>query len=297
MNGQTIEKAGVIGSGAMGSQIAMVCALAGYPVVLQDIDEGSLQRAKQLLQEQMDKRIKKGRLTAEEAGQAFGRILFTTELEQLREVTIVIEAIVEKLEVKRELFAELSRIVSPETILGTNSSTIVSSKIADAVSYPERVCNIHFFNPALVMELVEVVKGPHTSLQTAETAVEFVRSIGKTPVLLKKEISGFIANRILGKLTDEALFLLENGYATHEEIDLVCTKALNHPIGPFSLMDLTGLDVNYFVRMQRYQESGNEGDKPSKIVQEKVERGELGRKSGKGFYEYDEQGKKVGARV
>ncbi|KKB33845.1 3-hydroxyacyl-CoA dehydrogenase family protein [Bacillus thermotolerans] len=297
MNGQTIEKAGVIGSGAMGSQIAMVCALAGYPVVLQDIDEGSLQRAKQLLQEQMDKRIKKGRLTAEEAGQAFGRILFTAELEQLREVTIVIEAIVEKLEVKRELFAELSRIVSPETILGTNSSTIVSSKIADAVSYPERVCNIHFFNPALVMELVEVVKGPHTSLQTAETAVEFVRSIGKTPVLLKKEISGFIANRILGKLTDEALFLLENGYATHEEIDLVCTKALNHPIGPFSLMDLTGLDVNYFVRMQRYQESGNEGDKPSKIVQEKVERGELGRKSGKGFYEYDEQGKKVGARV
>ncbi|KKB33431.1 3-hydroxyacyl-CoA dehydrogenase family protein [Bacillus thermotolerans] len=297
MNGQTIEKAGVIGSGAMGSQIAMVCALAGYPVVLQDIDEGSLQRAKQLLQEQMDKRIKKGRLTAEEAGQAFGRILFTTEPEQLREVTIVIEAIVEKLEVKRELFAELSRIVSPETILGTNSSTIVSSKIADAVSYPERVCNIHFFNPALVMELVEVVKGPHTSLQTAETAVEFVRSIGKTPVLLKKEISGFIANRILGKLTDEALFLLENGYATHEEIDLVCTKALNHPIGPFSLMDLTGLDVNYFVRMQRYQESGNEGDKPSKIVQEKVERGELGRKSGKGFYEYDEQGKKVGARV
>ncbi|GAE27173.1 3-hydroxybutyryl-CoA dehydrogenase [Halalkalibacter wakoensis JCM 9140] len=136
------------------------------------------------------------------------------------------------------------------------------------------------------MELVEVVQGPHTSDQTAQMSVEFVNSIHKLPVLLKKEISGFVANRILGKLMDEAVYLLENGYATHEDIDLVCTKALNHPIGPFALMDLTGIDVNYFVRMQRYQESGNESDKPAKLIQEKVERGELGRKSGKGFYTY-----------
>ncbi|MEK4031238.1 3-hydroxyacyl-CoA dehydrogenase family protein [Pseudobacillus sp. FSL P4-0506] len=294
MTSQSIKQVAVIGSGAMGSQIAMVCALAGYPVILHDIQQESLEKAKRSLEEQMEKRVKKGRFTEEEAKKAFARLMFTTALEQLKEADMVIEAIVEKLEAKKELFAKLEDIVQPHTILATNSSTIVSSKIAEAVSRPENVCNIHFFNPALVMELVEVVKGPHTSEETAEISMAFIRSIHKTPVLLKKEISGFIANRLLGKLVDEALFLLENGYATHEEIDLVCTKALNHPIGPFSLMDLTGLDVNYFVRMQRFQESGDKRDRPSKIVQEKVEKGELGRKAGKGFYEYNEQGQKVG---
>ncbi|KAB7705492.1 3-hydroxyacyl-CoA dehydrogenase family protein [Bacillus aerolatus] len=293
MSTKSIQQVGVVGSGAMGSQIAMVCALAGYPVILQDIRQESLEKAEQFLQEQMEKRVKKGRFTIQEVEQAFARIFFTTELEQFKKADLVIEAIVENLEAKRELFAKLEAVVQPHAILGTNSSTIVSSKLADTLSRPENVCNIHFFNPALVMDLVEVVKGPHTSDETAEMSMEFVRSINKTPVLLKKEISGFIANRILGKLVDEALFLLENGYATHEEIDLVCTKALNHPIGPFSLMDLTGLDVNYFVRMQRFNESSDEKDKPSKIVQEKVENGELGRKTGKGFYQYDEQGKKV----
>ena len=174
-------------------------------------------------------------------------------MEDLSNANIVIEAIVEKLDAKRELFAKLDKIVANDTILATNSSTIVSSKLADVVSHPENICNIHFFNPVLVMEMVEVVKGPHTSEETAAKSMAFVKSIRKTPVLLKKEISGFIANRILGKLMDEAVYLYENGYATHEEIDLVCKKALNHPIGPFALMDLTGIDVNYFVRMQRYQ--------------------------------------------
>ena len=147
------------------------------------------------------------------------------------------------------------------------------------------------------MDLVEVVKGPHTSDETAEKSMAFIKSIGKIPVLLKKEISGFVANRILAKLMDEAVYLYENGYASHEEIDLIVTKALNHPIGPFALMDLTGLDVNYFVRMQRYKESGEEKDKPAVIVAEKVEKGELGKKTGKGFYEYDENGKRIEVRV
>ncbi|WP_406818025.1 3-hydroxyacyl-CoA dehydrogenase family protein [Metabacillus indicus] len=277
----------VIGSGTMGSQIAMVCALSGYPVTLQDVSGESLAKAKDFLQQQMDKRVKKGRYTAEETDAAFSRILFTSSLEDVKDADLVIEAIVEKLDVKRELFRQLDKITQPHAILATNSSTIVSSKLADATSRPEKVCNIHFFNPALVMDLVEVVKGPHTSEETAHTAIEFVKTIKKTPVLLKKEISGFIANRILGKLMDEAVFLLENGYASHEEIDLVCTKALNHPIGPFALMDLTGIDVNYFVRMQRYEESGDERDMPAKIVREKVQNGELGRKTGKGFYTYE----------
>lgn len=288
-----INKVAVIGAGTMGSQIAMVCSLAGYPVTLQDVIAESLEKAKDFLDMQMQKRIKKGRFTAEEVKSAFQRISFTASLEELTESDLVIEAIVEKLDVKRELFKKLDEMTQPHAILATNSSTIVSSKIADVTRRPDKVCNIHFFNPALVMELVEVVKGPHTSEETAQTSMDFVKKINKLPVLLNKEISGFIANRILGKLMDEAVYLLENGYASHEEIDLVCTKALNHPIGPFALMDLTGIDVNYFVRMQRYEESGDERDKPAKIVQEKVEKGELGRKTGKGFYTYENQNSAV----
>ena len=293
MENNKINQVAVVGSGAMGSQIAMVCALAGYPVTLQDIEQQSIDKAKVFLNGQMDRRVEKERFTREEVDNAFERLSFTVNLEDLSNANIVIEAIIEKLDAKRELFAKLDKIVANDTILATNSSTIVSSKIADVVSHPENICNIHFFNPVLVMEMVEVVKGPHTSDETAQASMDFVKSIHKTPVLLKKEISGFIANRILGKLMDEAVYLYENGYATHEEIDLVCKKALNHPIGPFALMDLTGIDVNYFVRMQRFNESGDENDKPSRIVTEKVEKGELGKKVGKGFYEYDEKGIRV----
>ncbi|WP_106496452.1 3-hydroxyacyl-CoA dehydrogenase family protein [Lentibacillus sp. Marseille-P4043] len=281
-----INKVAVIGAGTMGAQIAMVCALKGYDVLLNDIEESSLAKARESLAGHMNRRIEKGKLTEQEVEAAFGRMSFVTDLNAVKEADFVVEAIVEKLDVKRELFSKLDTLTNDHAILATNSSTIVSSKIADATSRPANVCNVHFFNPPLVMELVEVVKGPHTSDETAKTAFDFIQTLGKTPVLLKKEISGFIANRILGKLTDEAVFLLENGYATHEEIDVVCKKALNHPIGPFALMDLTGIDVNYFVRSQRYQETGDEADKPAALIQEKVEKGELGRKTGKGFYEY-----------
>lgn len=282
-----IKQIAVIGSGAMGSQIAMICALAGYRVTLQDIQEESLQKAKNSLVGHLQRRVEKGKLTQEQVDQAFDRLLFMTSLEEaVQEADFVIEAIVENLEVKRALFAELDRLAPSHAILATNSSTMVSSKLADATKRPEQVCNMHFFNPVLVMELVEVVKGPHTSEETAQTTVELTRRLNKIPILLKKEISGFVANRILGKLMDEAIFLLENGIATAEEIDLACTKALNHPIGPFALMDLTGIDVNYFVRMQRYQETGNEADRPSRTITEKFNRGELGRKTGKGFYTY-----------
>ncbi|SFJ49037.1 3-hydroxybutyryl-CoA dehydrogenase [Halobacillus dabanensis] len=286
MESNPIEKVAVIGAGAMGAQIAMVCALEGFPVYLNDLDEARLEQARGELERRMDRSIEKQRLTNQQVEDAFGRLELGTDLTFVSDADLVIEAVVEKLDVKRELFKKLDELTPPHTILATNSSTIVSSKIADATNRQDKVCNLHFFNPPLVMELVEVVKGPHTSEETAQQAFRFVEGINKTPVLLKKEISGFIANRILGKLMDEAVFLLENGYATHEEIDTVCTKALNHPIGPFSLMDLTGLDVNYFVRMQRYEESGDEADRPAKIVEEKVNKGELGRKTGKGFYQY-----------
>lgn len=238
----------------------------------------------------MSRDVEKGRTSREEVDAAFDRMTFTTDLEDpASEADYAIEAAVEKLEVKREIFGKLDEVAPERAILATNSSTIVSSRVADATDRPDRVCNMHFFNPALVMKCVEVVRSPETSDATVETTVELARKIGKEPVLLHKEISGFVANRILGALRDEALYLYENGVASFEDIDTACKTALGHPMGPFELMDLTGIDVGYYVKMARYDESGDPEDKPSPNVVEKFEKGELGRKSGKGWYEYDEQ--------
>ncbi|WP_209121398.1 3-hydroxyacyl-CoA dehydrogenase family protein [Alkalihalobacillus sp. BA299] len=284
----SINQITVIGSGVMGSQIAMVSALAGLKVYLQDISEESLKKAEESLSGHMKKRIAKGKLSSKEVNEAFSRLHFVTSLEEaVKETDFVIEAIVEKVDAKRQLFSEVDRLAPSHTIIATNSSTIVSSKLADVTNRPDKVCNVHFFNPVLVMELVEVVKGPHTSEETANTAVELVKQIKKTPILLNKEISGFVANRILGKIIDEAIYLLENDIATVEEIDLACTKALNHPIGPFALLDLTGIDVNFNIRQILYEETGDESQKPQNIIVEKYTNGEYGRKTGKGFYSYN----------
>ncbi len=284
----------VVGAGAMGSQIGMVCSLAGYEVTVQDVDEEMLEKAQEQLRSRMSRNVEKGRIEQDEVDAAFGRMTFTTDLERpAAEADFIIEAAVEKLDVKREIFEKLDEAAPEHAILATNSSTIVSSRIADATSRPDRVCNMHFFNPALVMECVEVVRNPETSDATVETTVELARRIGKAPVVLNKEISGFLVNRILGTLMDEAVSLYENGVSSFQEIDTACKTALGHPLGPFGLMDLTGIDVNYHVRMARYEETGDESAKPKRSVAEKFEKGELGRKTGKGWYEYDEQGQRV----
>ena len=277
----------VVGSGAMGSQIGVVCALAGYDVTVQDIDEGMLEKAQKQLQERMARNVEKGRTSQEEVDATFRRMIFTTDLEgPASEADFVIEAAVEKLDVKHEIFKKLDEAAPEHAILATNSSTIVSSRVTGTTGRPDRVCNMHFFNPALIMKCVEVVRNPETSDATVEATVELTKRIGKIPVILNKEISGFIANRILAALMDEAVSLYENGVASFEDIDTACKTALGHPLGPFELMDLTGIDVNYYVRMQRYEETGNPNQKPKKSVVEKFEKGELGRKTGKGWYEY-----------
>ena len=293
-NINSVNKILVVGAGAMGSQVGMVCSLAGYEVAVQDIDDNMLTEAREQLEKRMARNVEKERNSQKEVDEAFERMDFTTDLEgPASEADVVVEAAVEKLDVKREIFAQLDRAAPQHAILATNSSTIVSSQIADATNRPEQVCNMHFFNPALIMKCVEVVRGPQTSDATVDTTVELARRIGKAPVILEKEISGFVANRILGALRDEAIYLYENGISSFEDIDTACKTALGHPMGPFELMDLTGIDIGYYVKMSRYEESGNPEDKPSESVTEKFEKGELGRKTGKGWYEYDEQGKKV----
>lgn len=283
-----VKTIGVVGAGNMGHQIALCAALAGYKVICTDIDLEVLRKAENFADTYLPDRVAKGRLTADEAKAARSRLAFTSDLaEAVSTADLVIEAVIEKLEVKRELFAQLDKICPDHATLATNSSYIVSSKIADVTSRPERVCNMHFFNPALVNKLVEVVKGPHTSQETAETVMEVAKKMGKTPVLLHKEIYGFLVNRIVSAIRSEALYLYDMGIASYEDIDLAVVNALGHPMGPFRLMDLTGIDLAYHVGMERYRETGDPKYKPSPIVVEKYLKREWGRKTGKGFYEYE----------
>ena len=284
----------IVGAGAMGSQIGMLCALAGFDATITDLQADALKRAKQQLRQRLTRDVEKGRRSGADVDAAFGRLSFSTDLlAAAASADFVLEAAVEKLDVKRRLFADLDRVAPPHAILATNSSSIVSSRIADATGRPDRVCNVHFFNPALVMTCVEVVRGPDTSGDTVETSIALARRLGKTPVVLDREIPGFIANRILGAVRDEAIFLLETGTASVQDIDTACRTALGYPMGPFELMDLTGIDIGYLTKQDRFAESGDPKDQPSKSVSALVERCELGRKTGRGWYDYDEAGAKT----
>lgn len=288
MNIEDIKNICIIGAGNMGHQIAVCCALAGYKVTCTDISQEMLDKAEAFAKSYLPERVAKGKLTQEKADMALGKLRFTSSLEEAAgDADYIIEAAVEKMLIKRKLFADLDRIAPPHAILATNSSYIVSSEIAYSTKRPEKVCNMHFFNPALVMKLVEVVQGPHTSEETAQITMDLCAKLGKIAVWLKKEIYGFLVNRILSALSQEALFLAEMGIATPEEIDIAVTNALGHPMGPFRLMDLTGIDLTYYRTMERYQNSGDPKLKPSPLVIEKFIKGEWGKKTKKGFYSYE----------
>lgn len=289
---ENVEKVAVIGAGSMGHQITMLSVLGGFDTYLQDIEEGSLEKAKEQLTSRMNKWVKQKKITKEKKDNAFAKLHTTTNIETaVSDADLVIEAVVEKLDIKRDVFKKLDAIAPSHTILATNSSTIVNSKIAEVTSRPEKVVNMHFFFPPLVMDCVEVVKSEQTSDETAQTAMAFCEQIGRTGVLLEKEIYGFIANRLLFALSNEAMHLYENGYADFKDIDAIAKKALSHPLGPFEVMDLSGIDVGYYANMQLYQETGDPKDKPSKLIEEKVAAGHLGRKTGKGWYDYTKGGK------
>ncbi|HEY5877835.1 MAG TPA: 3-hydroxyacyl-CoA dehydrogenase family protein, partial [Nakamurella sp.] len=259
-----------------------------------DIAEPALAKAETDLRQRLSRDVTKGRRSQEDVDAAFARLSFSTDLTGAAATAdYVIEAAVERLDVKRALFAELDRVTRAHTILATNSSSIVSSRIADATNRPDKVCNLHFFNPALIMKCVEVVRGPQTSDSTVRTSIELTKRLGKTPVVLNREIPGFIANRILNAVRDEAIHLLENGIASVTDIDTACRTALGYPMGPFELMDLTGIDIGYLTKQDRFAQTGDPKDQPSRSVAAMVERGELGRKTGKGWYDYDEAGNKT----
>jgi len=288
-----MEKIAVIGAGAMGRQIALQCALHGIEVRLNDSQRASLEAAEKFTREYLDGRVVKGRITAEQKEAALGKLHFTPDLATAVDgVALVIEAIIEQFEPKAVLFQELDRLCPAQAILATNSSNIRGSRLAAVTKRPERVLNLHFFNPALVMELVEVVVHPAVPADVIDAAVAFCRKIGKTPVVLRKEIPGFIVNRIFRALTREAVSLYEEGYASAEDIDLAVTKGLGHPMGPLRLLDNTGIDVSYLARSDEYAETGVETAKPNRMLKEMYEKGHWGKKSGRGFYSYPREGDK-----
>jgi 3-hydroxybutyryl-CoA dehydrogenase len=283
MNGQRVV---VVGAGTMGSQIALQTAYSGkYQVTLVDADRAQLDRAAEQNRKLVARGVEKGRLTQEDADAALGRIELSTDLAAAAgKAGIVIEAVFEDLDVKRGVFEELERSAPPEAVLASNSSTIAISRLAEVTSRPQQCCNMHFFHPVTVMQLCEVVRGPETSDATIEAAMEFVLSIDRVPVLINKEIHGFIVNRILFAASEEAMRLLEGGYATAEDIDTAVKKGLNWPMGPFELLDFSGLDIFYGALEDRARLEGGRG--APRVLKEKIDQGHLGRKSGRGFFDY-----------
>ncbi len=282
-----INRIAVIGAGNMGHQIAICTALSGFQVRCMDSNPDILNKAIAFADNYLDERVTKGKLSEEAANQTRTNLTFVSNLEEAaKDADLIIEAIIEKLDIKRQLFADLDKICPAHTILATNSSYIVSSKIADATNRPDKVCNMHFFNPALVMKCVEVVKGPHVSDETVETVMEVAKKMSKTPVLLHKEIYGFLVNRLLQATRKEALNLLDMGVASFEDIDTAAKNGLGYPMGPFELLDLTGIDLAYHVGTEKFKETADPTDKPSPTIIKKFEKGEFGKKVGKGFYEY-----------
>ncbi len=271
----------------MGAQIAQQAALGGVQVTLHDKSSEQLQKARDSNRVHIMRRVEKGKLGEPDAQKALAGVRETTELsEAVKGADFVIEAVFEDLELKRSVFAELDRYAPPDAVLASNSSTMGISKIAGVTSRPERCVNMHFFFAVLVMDLVEVVRGPQTADETVDRAMSLARDIGRTPVLINKEIDGFIVNRILHAATQEAYRLLDAGVASFEDIDVAVEKGLNWPLGPFRLGDFSGLDVTYSARLHMYRTTGEERFRPSPQLEAKVKAGKLGRKTGEGWYRY-----------
>jgi 3-hydroxybutyryl-CoA dehydrogenase len=276
---------GVVGGGTMGHGIAQVFAQSGFEVKLNDITSELIQAAVKRIDDNLSRSVEKGRISKEEKTEILSRVVPTRDLEDFRDALFVVEAVIEKIEAKTAIFKTLDKICSKDTILTTNTSSIPITQIASLVSNPQRVAGMHFFNPVQVMKLVEVVKGMQTSETTIETVRLMSKKLGKTPVVVS-DSPGFISNRILCPMINEAIFALEEGIASKEDIDTVMKLGMNHPMGPLELADFVGLDVVLDVLEVLYREFQDPKYRASPLLRKMVRAGYLGRKTRKGFYDY-----------
>lgn len=281
-----ITTIGIVGAGQMGRGISQVCATAGYQVLLVDVAEPPLTEALARIQTGLERAVERGSLTDHQAGAVLALIRPMVQFERLRDVQLVIEAIPEDLALKQELFAELNRVCLPQTVLASNTSSISITKLGAASGRPDRVVGLHFMNPAPVMRLVEVVRGLETSELTLSLALELATRLGKIPVVAR-DVPGFIVNRVLIPMINEAIFALEEGVATTEDIDLAMTTGANHPVGPLALADRIGLDTVLAICEVLYRDLGDPKFRPCPLLRRYVEAGWLGRKTNHGFYLYE----------
>lgn len=284
MNIQTI---GVVGAGSMGTGIANLAAMNGFNVILRDIDEKYLQNALNRMDKFMEKSVARGKMTEEQKQQTLDRIKPTTNLNDMVEADVVIEAVIEDLELKKEVFSQLDEIVKENVILATNTSSMSITVIASATKRPDRVAGMHFFNPAQLMKLVEVVRGYETSDETVEELKALSKALTKEPIEVKKDVPGFIVNRIMIPQFIEAIKLLEEGVATAEDIDKAVTLGLNYPMGPFTLQDYAGVDIGLHVMEYFKQEFNDNRFAPPLLLKQLVRAGRVGQKAGAGFYDYN----------
>jgi 3-hydroxybutyryl-CoA dehydrogenase len=281
-----IKKVCVLGAGIMGSGIVQVVAAAGFDAAMCDIEDRFIEKGLGAIKSHLDRALEKEKIDAEQVSAIMGRIQGTTNLKDAAaEADLVIEAVVEDMKVKKEVFAQLDEICKPDTILASNTSGLSITEIASATNRPHKVLGVHFFNPAPVMQLVEVIRGYITSEQTLATTKAFVEKIGKTAIEVK-EAPGFAVNRILCPMINEAVFVYSEGIASAEDIDQAMVLGANHPMGPLALADLVGLDTLLAVLDGLHQELGEDKYRPAVLLRKMVRAGHLGRKSGKGFYDY-----------
>ena len=282
-----IKKICVVGAGTMGHQIALQCAVQDYDVHLVDISKEALAKAQEKIRKVLEERAVRGEISSDSMQKALSRISYATDLEKAAgDADFVIEAVSEDVEIKRQVFSQLDRVCPSHTILATNSSSIRCSLLADATKRPEKVVNTHFLNPVWVRPLVEVMGSAGTLEESIKTTVELGKRIGLTPVVVNGEVTGYIFNRLWRAIKKAALYIVDKGYASVEDVDRAFMIGIPAPGGPFMGMDAVGLDVILAIEEQWYKESGDESDKPPKILVEKVRKGELGVKTGKGFYKY-----------
>ncbi|HVF60782.1 MAG TPA: 3-hydroxybutyryl-CoA dehydrogenase [Thermoanaerobaculia bacterium] len=283
-----IQKVGVLGSGLMGSGIAEVCARAGYPTVVREVNEELLEKGMGRIRGSLDKAVEKGKLEAAQRDEAAARLSGTVDLAAFEDCDLVVEAIVENPEEKRQTFAALDTAVKPEAIFASNTSSLTITQLAMSTKRPDRFVGLHFFNPVPVMKLVEVVRTLATSDDTFQSAFAFVKTLGKEPVAARDN-SGFIVNRLLVPYILDAIRAYEEGVGSLEDIDKAMQLGCGYPMGPFALLDFVGLDTTYYIANIMFEEYREKRFAPPPLLKQMVLAGRLGRKSGRGFYDYSKK--------